>query len=116
MDTTDFWAEAAILSRWIARNVKLHGNFVGGDIATTREDLEQEGLLAAAGWISRHEEDLAALASTSEDAPRALRGMLYGVIKLGYSVILKKLTGILGVRFPRRTGLKISGMFGNMTT
>ena len=29
MDTTDFWAEAAILSRRTARNVKLHGNFVG---------------------------------------------------------------------------------------
>ena len=70
-----------------------------GDIATTREDLEQEGLLAAAGWISRHEEDLAALASTSEDALRALRGMLYGVIKTGIFSHLKKINRDSGRAF-----------------
>ena len=85
MDTAIFWKEAAILSKRVVSRIKLNPQFVGGDIATTREDLEQEGLMAAGEWISRNEKDVAG------DTSGLWRTVIHSIIK---NAIFSHLKGI----------------------
>ena len=89
----EFWGYAALLSKRIASKIKLAAHFVGGDITTTREDLQQEGLLAAAGWISRHGDDLAG------DQTGIWRSVIHGIIKTAIFSHLKEINRDSGRTF-----------------
>ncbi|WP_163097273.1 sigma-70 family RNA polymerase sigma factor [Acidithiobacillus ferrianus] len=92
MDTAIFWKEAAVFAKKVAGRIKLNGQFVGGDIVTTREDLEQEGLMAAASWLNRHEKDVAADMS-------GIWGVVYGIIRTAIFSHLKEINRHAGRTF-----------------
>ena len=90
---TDFWGYAAILAKRVAGKIKLNGQFVGGDVVTTREDLEQEGLMAAASWLNRHEQAVAA------GSLETWRTTVYSIIKIAIFSHLKKINRESGRAF-----------------
>lgn len=104
---TEFWGYAAVLSKRIASKIKLAGAFVGGDIVTTKEDLEQEGLMAAAGWISRHGDDLAG------DQTGLWRSVIHGIINTAIFSHLKEINRNSGRAFSASDWLENIGDDGN---
>lgn len=85
MDTAVFWREAAVLSNRIVANVRLDPRYIGGDTHEVKADMEQEGLMSAAAWLSDHEEfvDGASL--------EICRSRIYAVIKTAMFDYLKKI-------------------------
>lgn len=98
-----FWTEAARLSKRIARKIKLDPRFIGGDVTTTKEDLAQEGLLAAASWLSRHENEVAA------DTSGHWRTAIYGVINTAIFSYLKEINRHSGRAFSASDWLENTG-------
>lgn len=84
MDTAIFWREAAVLSKRIVANVRLDPRYIGGDTHEVKADMEQEGLMSAAAWLSDHEEvvDSASL--------EICRSQIYAVIKTAMFDYLKQ--------------------------
>ncbi|MBU2720866.1 sigma-70 family RNA polymerase sigma factor [Acidithiobacillus ferridurans] len=84
MDAAVFWKEAAVLSKRIVAGVRLDPRYVGGDTHEVKADMEQEGLMSAAAWLSDHEEivDRASL--------EICRSRIYAVIKTAMFDYLKQ--------------------------
>jgi RNA polymerase sigma factor (sigma-70 family) len=84
MNTAQFWTDATALTRNVATRTRLNPRYIGGDVGEVKADMIQEGLMAAAGWLSQHDE------FAEQASLEICRSRIYEVIKTAMFDYLKQ--------------------------